>query len=87
VRATVVHGIPSTVVMSAALSVTPPCTSIPCLGLTDGLGNETSALRPLSCRRPATPAPERWERAALGPHARTAAIQWPRAVRFERPTA
>jgi hypothetical protein len=77
VRATVVHGMPSTVVMSWALSVTLRCTSIASLDLADGLGRETSLLARLSGRRPQSPAAERCESTALGPHARTAAIHGP----------
>ena len=76
-RARVVHGMPSTVVTSSAVSVTERWTSIAALGLADGLGKETSLLRRLSGRKPERPAVERCERTAFGPHARTAAIQWP----------
>ena len=65
------------VVTSSAVSVTVLWTSIACLGRAEGLGREMSLLRLLSDRRPQRPAAERWESAAVGPHARTAAIQWP----------
>ena len=68
-------GMPSTVVMSCAVSVTLLWTSIACLALAEGLGREMSLFRRLSARRPHRPAAERCESAALGPHASTAAIQ------------
>jgi hypothetical protein len=87
VRATAVHGMFSTRVVSAGVRVTERWTLMPRCVRIDRPATVTSIRTPPAGLSLCSAAADRWERTAPGPHARTAAIQCPSRLSSSRGTS